>query len=324
MPSTPHFRLGKTPIYGDAVLAPMDGYSDLPFRSVCRELGSAISYTEFIHAPDVIHRPERVRARWQYLPWERPVVFQIYGSTPQMLLEAALRLQEFSPDAIDINMGCPDKRIVRRGAGAGLLGTPVKVARIIRLLSRKLEVPVTAKIRLGLDESCRNYLLIARIVEENGGSLLAVHGRTQAQGYKGTADWDAIAEIAQALSIPVLGNGDVRTPRDIERMKAHTGVEGVMIGRAAIRNPWIFTRRERTSVSRKEVWEVMSKHLNRNLQFYGQERGLILFRKHAAQYLAPYFLDNSQRRALLTTPSPQEFLALAKNLLFGDATIQPI
>ncbi len=315
MPTAPNFYLGKTPVYGDVVLAPMDGYSDLPFRSVCRELGSAISYTEFIHASDVIHRPEHVRARWQYLPWERPVVFQIYGRTPQTLLEAALRLQEFSPDAIDINMGCPDKRIVRRGAGAGLLGTPVKVARIIRLLSRNLEVPVTAKIRLGLDDSCRNYLLIARIVEENGGALLAVHGRTQAQGYKGTADWDAIAEIAQAVSIPVLGNGDVRTPQDIERMKEHTGVDGVMIGRAAIRNPWIFARRDRASVSPKEVWEVMTKHLSRSLEFYGAERGLILFRKFAAQYLSPYFADNSQRRALLTASSPQEFLTLAEKLL---------
>ena len=315
MPTAPNFYLGKTPVYGDVVLAPMDGYSDLPFRSVCRELGSAISYTEFIHASDVIHRTEHVRARWQYLPCERPVVFQIYGRTPQTLLEAALRLQEFSPDAIDINMGCPDKRIVRRGAGAGLLGTPVKVARIIRLLSRNLEVPVTAKIRLGLDDSCRNYLLIARIVEENGGALLAVHGRTQAQGYKGTADWDAIAEIAQAVSIPVLGNGDVRTPQDIERMKEHTGVDGVMIGRAAIRNPWIFARRDRASVSPKEVWEVMTKHLSRSLEFYGAERGLILFRKFAAQYLSPYFADNSQRRALLTASSPQEFLTLAEKLL---------
>jgi len=310
------FWLGKTPVYGDVVLAPMDGYSDLPFRSVCRELGSAMSYTEFIHAPDVLQRPERVKARWQYLPWEQPVVFQIYGSTPQTLLEAALRLQEFSPAAIDINMGCPDGRIVRRGAGAGLLRTPIKVARIIRLLSRHLEVPVTAKIRLGLDDSCRNYLLIARVIEENGGALIAVHGRTRAQGYKGTADWDAIAEVVQAVSIPVLGNGDVRTPADIDRMKRHTGVAGVMIGRAAIRNPWIFARRDRSSVSPAEVWDVMTKHLRRSLEFYGEERGLVLFRKYASQYLAPYFADRSQRRALLTASSPEEFLKLARALLF--------
>ncbi len=311
----PVFWLGATPVLGDTVLAPMDGYSDLPFRSLCRELGSAMSYTEFIHAPDVVQRPEHVRPRWTYLPWEQPVVFQIYGSTPKMLLEAALRLQAYGPAAIDINMGCPDGRIVRRGAGAGLLRSPLKVARIIRLLARHLEVPVTAKIRLGLDEHCRNYRLIARIIEENGGALLAVHGRTRAQGYGGQADWDAIAEIVQLVQIPVLGNGDVRTPADIERMKAHTGVAGVMIGRAAIRNPWIFARRRREDVPPEEVWAVLQRHLARSLDFYGPSRGLVLFRKYAAQYLAPYLKDRAQRRALLTAPTPEDFLAQAKRLL---------
>ncbi len=316
-PSQPTFWLGATPVYGDTVLAPMDGYSDLPFRSVCRELGSAISYTEFIHAPDVLQRPERIAPRWRYLPWEQPVVFQIYGSTPQTLLEAALRLQEHGPAAIDINMGCPDGRIVRRGAGAGLLRTPIKIARIMRLLSRHLDVPVTAKIRLGLDETCRNHVLIARIIEENGGALLAVHGRTRAQGYKGSADWDAIAEVVQAVRIPVLGNGDVRTVADIERMKNHTRAVGVMIGRAAIRNPWLFSRRERADVPAAEVWDVLQRHLARSLEFYGAERGLILFRKFAAQYLAPQLRDRAQRRALLTAPTPEAFLQHARTLLFG-------
>ena len=317
MPPEPAFLLGATPVYGDTVLAPMDGYSDLPFRSVCRELGSAISYTEFIHAPDVLHRPERIRARWQYLPWEQPVVFQIYGSTPQTMLEAALRLQEHGPAAIDINMGCPDGRIVRRGAGAGMLRTPIKVARTIRLLSRHLEVPVTAKIRLGLDDNCRNYRLIARIVEENGGALLAVHGRTRAQGYRGQADWDAIAEVVQLVRIPVLGNGDVRTVADIERMKQHTGAAGVMIGRAAIRNPWIFAHRERAEVPPEEVWEVLQRHLARSLSFYGEERGVVLFRKFAAQYLAPWLKDRARRRALLTAPTAEDFLRQARALLLG-------
>ena len=311
---TPAFHLGATPVYGNLVLAPMDGYSDLPFRSVCRELGSAISYTEFIHAADVLQRPEHIRSRWRYLPWEQPVIFQIYGSTPQTLLEAALRLQTYGPAAIDINMGCPDKRIVRRGAGAGLLATPVKVARIIRLLSRHLAVPVTAKIRLGLHEGCRNYRLIARIVEENGGALLAVHGRTQAQGYRGQADWDAIAEVVQAVRIPVLANGDVRTVADIERILAHTGAAGVMIGRGAIRNPWIFARRAREAVPPEEVWRVLRRHLQRSLDFYGP-RGLVLFRKYAAQYLAPHLEDRAARRALLTAPTPADFLAQAARLL---------
>ncbi len=310
----PSFWLGPIPIYGDLVLAPMDGYTDQPFRALCRRLGAALVYTEFIHAVEVVERPERVRHLWAFTPAEWPVVFQIYGSTPQMLLEAALRLQEFGPAAIDINMGCPDRRIANRGAGAGLLRTPLKVARIFRLLSQRLEVPVTAKIRLGWDEACRNYRLIARIVEENGGALLAVHGRTREQGYKGRADWDAIAEVVHTVRIPVLGNGDVRTVADIERMKAHTGCAGVMIGRGALRNPWLFARRDRTQVPPEEVAQVLREHLAANLRFYGP-RGLVLLRKFAVQYLAPFRPDPALRRRLLTTDDPQTFLRLARGIL---------
>ena len=312
----PSFWLGSTPVYGDLVLAPMDGYTDQPFRAVCRRLGAALVYTEFIHAVEVVERPERVRHLWAFTPAEQPVVFQIYGSTPKMLLEAALRLQEFGPAAIDINMGCPDRRIANRGAGAGLLRTPLKVARIFRLLSRHLEVPVTAKIRLGWDEACRNYRLIARIVEENGGVLLAVHGRTREQGYKGRADWDAIAEVVQTVRIPVLGNGDVRTVADIERMKAHTGCAGVMIGRGALRNPWLFARRDRDQVPPEEVAQVLREHLEANLGFYGP-RGLVLFRKFAVQYLTPFRPDPDLRRRLLTTDDPQTFLRLAEEMIKG-------
>lgn len=318
----PSFWLGSTPVYGDLVLAPMDGYTDQPFRAVCRRLGAALVYTEFIHAVEVVERPERVRHLWAFMPAEWPVVFQIYGSTPRMLLEAALRLQEFGPVAIDINMGCPDRRIANRGAGAGLLRMPLKVARIFRLLTRHLEVPVTAKIRLGWDETCRNYRLIARIVEENGGALLAVHGRTREQGYKGRADWDAIAEVVQTVRIPVLGNGDVRTVADIERMKAHTGCAGVMIGRGALRNPWIFARRDRAQVPPEEVVQVLREHLGANLRFYGP-RGLVLFRKFAVQYLAPFRPDPALRRQLLTTEAPQEFLRLVERALGGHKSPNP-
>lgn len=312
--TVPSFWLGSTPIYGDLVLAPMDGYTDWPFRALCRRLGAALVYTEFVHAVDVVERPERVRHLWAFEPSDGPVVIQIYGRTPQMLLEAALRLQEVGPAAIDINMGCPDRRIAQRGAGAGLLRTPLRVARIFRLLSRHLEVPVTAKIRLGWDDACRNHRLIARIVEENGGALLAVHGRTRAQGYKGRADWDAIAEVVHTVRIPVLGNGDVRTVADIERMKAHTGCAGVMIGRGALRNPWLFARRDRAQVPPEEVARVLREHLEANLRFYGP-RGLVLLRKFAVQYLAPFRPHPDLRRRLLTTTSPQEFLRLAEQVL---------
>jgi tRNA-dihydrouridine synthase B len=317
---SPAFYIRDLPVYGDLILSPMDGYSDLPFRKLCRELGSALSYTEFVNVLDILDGNPEVRRKLAYDPLERPIVFQIFDSDPERLLRAALSLQELGPDVIDINMGCSDKHVSARGAGAGLLRTPLKIARAFRLLSQKLEVPVTGKIRLGWDDDCRNYLLVARIIEENGGALVAVHGRTKRQAYGGQADWDAIAEIQQALSIPVIGNGDVRTPADIARLKAHTGVPAVMIGRGAIGNPWIFSRRMREDVPPEEVRAVLQRHLDRSLSFYGAQRGLVLFRKHASRYISPYRLPAELRRRLLTSTSPQEFMGLVDKFLF----MQPV
>lgn len=295
----PAFHVGSVPVYGDMILAPMKGFSDLPFRSLCREIGSAMSYTEFINAMDVIGGSPLVSQRSMFLHEERPVVFQLFDNDVQRLLEAALRLQEFEPDVIDINLGCSTRRVSGRGAGAGLLRTPLKVARIFRTLHRYLEVPLSAKIRLGWDDSSRNYKLIARIIEENGGALLAVHGRTKSQGYRGHADWHAIAEIVKAVSIPVIGNGDVRTMSDVERMKKYTGCAGVMIGRAAIGNPWIFARIDREQVSQEMVRAMVEKHLEKMIRFYGEEKGMMLFRKHAVRYLNLGSLPRERRKHLL-------------------------
>lgn len=302
------FSVGPVPVFGDLILAPMEGYSDLPYRSLCRELGSAMSYTEFVNAMDVLQGHPRVAQKLAFLPEERPVVFQIFDSDPSRLLEVALKLQESGPDIIDINMGCSVRRVSGRGAGAGLLRTPLKIARIFHSLSRSLEVPVTGKIRLGWDDNSRNYLLIARIIEENGGALVAVHGRTRAQGYGGRADWDAIAEIKEALSIPVIANGDVRSVADITRIKEHTACDGVMIGRAAVGSPWIFSRLDRENVSPELVRAIMARHLERMLSFYGRDRGLVLFRKHAYRYLRLSRLPREQRQRLLTIEHPAGFM----------------
>jgi nifR3 family TIM-barrel protein len=245
------------------------------------------------------------------------VVFQIFDSEPDRIVEAALRLQERGPDIIDVNMGCSAKCVSGRGAGAGLLRTPQKVAQIFKELSTRLEVPVTGKIRLGWDEQDRNYLLIARIVEENGGALLAVHGRTKAQGYTGQADWDAIAEVKQSVSIPVIGNGDVRTVADVERIQSYTGCDGVMIGRGAIGNPWIFSRLDRAEVPPQDVREVMLRHLDRMLSFYEGDYGLILFRKHASRYLSPFPLSPDLRARLMTAEQPEEFLSLLDSTILA-------
>lgn len=314
------------PIHGDVLLSPMDGYSDQPFRSLCRELGSAMSYTEFVKAEDVLERVQHVNEKLAFTEAERPVTFQIYGDDPGKILDAALRLQARGPDVIDVNMGCPAKTICHRGAGVGLMRTPEKIAEIFRLLTTHLVVPVTGKMRLGWDEERRNYLEVAKIVEDNGGQLLAVHGRTKAQGYGGQADWDAIAEVVDALRIPVIGNGDVNTVADIKRMKAKTGCAGVMIGRAAMSNPWIFSRLEREQVPPGRVQETMLRHLELNLDFYGPERGLVLFRKFAARYLSPYEMPREVRQRLMTRETAEEFAALldevVENVSYSPVRLQ--
>ena len=308
--STPTFSVGNIPVFGDLILSPMDGYSDLPFRSLARRMGSAMSYTEFINAIDVVHGHPHLERKIAYQESERPVVFQIFDDDPDRIIQAAKKLRLRNPDIIDINMGCSAKTVAGRGAGAGLLRTPEKIAQIFGRLTRELDIPITGKIRLGWDDASRNYLEVAKIIEDNGGQLIAVHGRTKKQGYTGEADWDAIAEVRQAVSIPVIANGDVRTVEDIARIKAHTGCAGVMIARAAIGNPWIFSRLNRDQVSPDLLRDTMLQHLESMLQFYGPQSGLVFFRKFAARYLSPYRLPDEVRRSLMTSETKEDFLAL--------------
>jgi len=305
----PSFFVRHIPVYGDLVLAPLDGYSDLPFRTLCREFGSAMSYTEFVNVNEIkFARQDRGHAwhKLKFLPEERPVAYQLYGHEEDRLIEVALRLQDFEPDIIDINLGCSIHDIAERGAGAGLLRDPAKIGRIFAQLSRSLSVPVTAKIRLGWDDQSRNYRDVARILQDNGASLIAVHGRTKAQAFTGQADWDAIAEVKQTVSVPVLGNGDVHTVADIDRLKGHTHCDGVMIGRAAIGNPWIFARRDREQISLDERLAVVRRHLARQVDFYGPA-GLVLFRKQTVRYFM--FLPHGKelRVPLLSCTTPEEY-----------------
>jgi nifR3 family TIM-barrel protein len=311
MMNTPTFHIQDIPVHGRTILSPMDGYSDLPFRGLCRQLGSAMSYTEFINANDVLNgRRRHLPPRLVYEEFERPVAFQLYDEDPERILQSVRLLLPHRPDIIDINMGCSEKKISNRGAGAGLLRSPEKIAQIFSALTKELDIPVTGKIRIGWDEDNLNYLEVAHIIEDNGGALVAIHGRTRMQGYKGEANWDPISEVKQAVSIPVIGNGDVKTAADIARIQAHTGCDAVMIGRAAIGNPWIFSGLDREKVTSEMVRETILNHLQRSLDFYGEERGLVLFRKHASRYLTPYRLPNQLRRQLLTAELPEQFLAL--------------
>lgn len=272
-----------------------------------------MSYTEFVHVEKILSRSKQPLKKLHYEEAERPVVFQIYGDDPDLIVKAALQIEQLHPDIIDINMGCPSKSIAHRGAGVGLMKTPLKIADIFKRLTSLLKVPVTGKIRLGWD-TCRSYKLIARIVEENGGSLIALHGRTKEQSYSGLADWDAVAEVKSLVKIPVIGSGDIRMVADIDRMKKHSGCDAVMIGRGAIVNPWIFSRLDRDQVPPEQVRQTLRTHLERNIQFYGEDDGQRLFRKHAIQYLLLRSLDRETRKRILQPRPSGEFLAMVNEM----------
>jgi tRNA-dihydrouridine synthase B len=242
------------------------------------------------------------------------VVFQVFGNDAQKILDAALRIEELEPDIIDINMGCSTHRVSGRGAGAGMMPQPSLVAETFQLLSRYLSVPVTGKIRLGWDDNQRNYADIARIMVENGASLVAMHARTKVQNYGGQADWDEIAHLRQTLRVPVIGNGDVRTPEDIERMKAHTGCDAVMIGRAAIGNPWIFRRLKRNELSMADIVATVGDHVREMVSYYGEKLGMVLFRKHLKHYLADMPEAQTLLPQMLQTVELQELQILLLKL----------
>lgn len=286
----PTFYVGNVPVYGDAVLAPMAGYSDVPYRALCRAFGSAMHYTEFVPVEGLVgkKRDNRFWRRLDRKPDEHPIIFQIFGNDAVKILDAAMRIQELAPDIIDINMGCSTRRVSGRGAGVGMMPRPALVAETFQLLSSNLRIPVTGKIRLGWDDEQRNFAEIARIMEDNGAALIAMHARTKTQKYGGRADWDSIAYLRSVVSIPVIGNGDVRTPEDIQALKDHTGCDAVMIGRAAIGNPWIFARRNKEDISRGEILDGVRLHAREMVDYYGQPHGLVLFRKHLKRYLSQF------------------------------------
>ncbi len=307
----PNFYIRDIPIYGDVILSPMAGFSDLPFRSICREYGSAMSYTEFVAVESIKFAHPQALQRLKFDAAERPVTHQIFGCDVDLIEEAALITRhELDPDIIDINMGCSAKNVAGRGAGAGLLKTPQKIAQIFSRLTKVLDIPVTGKIRLGWDEDSLNYLEVAKALEEHGGSAIAIHGRTKVQAYKGVARWEPIAEIKQQVKIPVIGNGDVTTGADIGRLKAETGCDAVMIGRAAIGNPWIFAGKDFEETVLSDRIQLIRRHLQAMLDFYGEERGLVLFRKHVAKYTKGLKGVAKVRHQLVTCNTAEAFIAL--------------
>ncbi len=304
----PDFWLGSVPVFGRMILAPMDGYSDLPFRTVTRALGSAISITEFINAMEVLSRNTKYERRCQFSDAERPVGIQLFDDSPERIIKAALKISaQFHPDFIDINMGCSVNHVSSRGAGAGLLLEPKKIQQIISQLTASLSIPITAKIRLGWDDAQINYLETGKIIQECGAKMIALHARTREQLFNGSADWDAIAHLKQALSIPVIGNGDILTPQDFSRMVDYTKCDAVMIGRAAIANPWIFSGFQVEDVPYELFTQTVFQHFDLMKAHFGPERGCVVFRKYAKKYLTARSVPKERIRNLLTTVNPNLF-----------------
>lgn len=313
MTDTPTFLIRDLPIHGDLILAPMSGYNDQPFRRLCREFGAAMVYTGLLSASAILYGSRRSREMLRFHSDERPLACQLFGSDAELLAKAARHVETLGIDVLDLNLGCAEPKIVKDGHGAALLQDPAKIGRIFTRLVHTVQVPVTGKIRLGWDEDSRNYLEVARVLEESGAAMIAVHGRTADQGYRGIADWDAIAEVKQAARVPVLASGDVKCAADIARIQTHTGCDGVLIGRAAIGNPWIFRYRDLPDVPLTERVPVITRHLRWMVDFHGEYHGIRRFRKHLRRYLSNTPLGKRARRPFMQCDDADALVALLES-----------
>ena len=235
-------KIGTVELENPYILAPMAGVTDLPFRLLCKEQGAGLLCMEMVSAKAIQYNNKNTKALLEIHPEELPVSLQLFGSDPDVISEIAKRIEELPFSILDINMGCPVPKIVKNGEGSALMKNPKLVYEIVRKTARAIQKPVTVKIRKGFDDTCINAVEIAKIIEDAGGKAVAVHGRTREQYYSGKADWDIIRQVKEAVKIPVIGNGDVFTPEDAKRLLDETGCDGIMVGRGAKGNPWIFKR----------------------------------------------------------------------------------
>ncbi|BDA77077.1 tRNA-dihydrouridine synthase [Leptospira kobayashii] len=308
-------KVGNVEIKGDVTLSPMAGISDSPYRRIARRYGSAFSYTEFVSTEQILLGNQKSIDMFRFKEIERPISFQIFGSDLNTVVEAAKRIEPLGPDIIDLNMGCSVSKVSHHGSGAGLLRNLPLAGQMIEGIRKSVSVPVTAKIRLGWDEENLNYKESVHILQESGVSAISVHGRTKSMAYTGKADWESIGDIKSFAKVPIFGNGDVASYGEAKEKIRKYKVDLVLIGRKAIGNPWIFSERDKSSVSFAEIKKVVIEHLLTMLDFYpsDDDYGLILFRKHFAKYVEGTNFPKDLKSQMLQTNSLNMFLQLFSN-----------
>ena len=304
-------------------LAPMDDVSDVSFRTICKELGAEITISEFVASDALIRNIEKTKRKMIFSPEERPFGIQLFGNNKDTMCEAARIIESFQPDFIDINWGCPAKKVAGKGSGSGMLQNIPLLVDITKEIVKAVKLPVTVKTRLGYNEDTKCIVELSKMLQDVGIQALSIHGRTKMQLFKGEADWTLIGEVKAnpTIKIPIIGNGDITSAEKAWQMKEKYQVDGIMIGRAAIGNPWIFRecRQRFDNIQIKEPTlnervDICKKHLLLSLKYKGEYTGLIEMRKHYKAYFKGIDNFKSYRIKLLTSNSVNEIVGILEKI----------